>query len=88
MGAVGDIAQSERGLFAVAIVVAATVLVVVGKLTSSDWTSFVQIIFATYVAGKSATSAVSSWSQRTSKISAGASMAPDQSPATTPPSPK
>jgi len=76
MGAVGDIAQSERGLFAVAIVVAATVLVVVGKLTSSDWTSFVQIIFATYVVGKSATSAVGLWKATPSSASS------DQPPVT------
>ncbi len=64
MGAITDLANSERGLLAVLLVIAATVLTAVGQMTIASWQSFVQIIFGTYVAGKTVTGAAMLIAQR------------------------
>lgn len=58
MGAITDLWKSERGLLAVLIIVAATVLTALSKMTISDWQTFVTGIFITYAAGKTVTGAV------------------------------
>ncbi len=58
MGAITDLWKSERGLLAVLIIVAASVLAVLDKMTVSDWETFVMGIFITYAAGKTVTGAV------------------------------
>ncbi len=57
MGAITDLFKSERGLLAVAVIVAATVLCGTHQLTVDQWTTFTEWIFATYVAGKTITGA-------------------------------
>ena len=56
MGAITDLLGSERGLFAILLIIGATVLTAMGKMTVDSWQSFAQIIFGTYVAGKTASS--------------------------------
>lgn len=48
---------AER-LFAALLIVAATVLAALGKMTVDNWQTFAQVIFATYIAGKTVTSGV------------------------------
>jgi hypothetical protein len=60
MGAITDLWKSERGLIAVALIVAATVLTALSVLTPErweQWSSFVKWIFITYTAGKTLTGA-------------------------------
>lgn len=58
MGAITDLWKSERGLLAVLIIVAATVLTALSKMTIDSWQTFVMGIFITYAAGKTVTGAV------------------------------
>ena len=58
MGAITDLWKSERGLLAVLIIVAATILAAIGDMTVSEWQTFVTGIFITYAAGKTVTGAV------------------------------
>jgi hypothetical protein len=58
MGAITDLWKSERGLLALAIIIAATVLASLGKMTVADWQTFITGIFITYAAGKTITGAV------------------------------
>lgn len=58
MGALTDLLKSERGFFALALVVASTVLTGLGQMTVDMWKEFNLYIFGIYVVGKSATGAV------------------------------
>lgn len=58
MTAIKDLFSSERGFFALTIVIAATVLTALTRMTIDQWTTFVELIFGTYVGGKTVTSAV------------------------------
>jgi len=58
MGAITDLWKSERGLLAVLIIIAASVLAGLGKMTIDGWQTFVTGIFITYAAGKTVTGAV------------------------------
>jgi hypothetical protein len=55
MGALADFWKSEKGLLTLAIIICATVLAGLNRMTTDQWTSFVQIIFGAYVVGKTAT---------------------------------
>jgi hypothetical protein len=60
--AIVDLWKSERGLIAVALILAATVLTALSVLTPErwdQWSTFVKWIFVTYTAGKTITGAVS-----------------------------
>jgi hypothetical protein len=58
MGALTDLWKSERGLLAVLIIIAASVLAGLDKMPVADWQTFVTGIFITYAAGKTVTGAV------------------------------
>ena len=58
MTAIKDLFASERGFLALILVIAATVLAGLDRMTTDQWTSFVELIFAAYVGGKTITSAV------------------------------
>jgi hypothetical protein len=58
MGAIADLWKSERGLLAVLIIVAASVLAGLDKMAVADWQTFVMGIFIAYAAGKTVTGAV------------------------------
>ena len=47
-----DLFSSEKGLFCLALVVAASVLAIMGKLTVDQWISYTEWIAAVYVGGK------------------------------------
>lgn len=58
MNALRDLLGSERGFFALVLVIAATVLAGVGKMTIPEWQSLVVWIFGIYVSGKTVTGAI------------------------------
>jgi hypothetical protein len=58
MGALKDLWQSERGLVAIALIAATTVLTVTGYITSTQWLEYTKWVFVTYVAAKTVTGAV------------------------------
>lgn len=60
MGALTDLWRSERGLLCLVIILAASVLAALGKTDFNGWSSFVMVVYGTYVAGKTLTSAVES----------------------------
>jgi len=55
MGALKNLWNSERGIVAIALIAACTVLVVLARLTVEQWSSYTMWIFGIYVAGKTAT---------------------------------
>lgn len=60
--AVTDLWKSERGIIAVSLIIAATVLTALSVLTPErweQWSTFVKWIFVTYTAGKTVTTAAS-----------------------------
>lgn len=59
-----DLLESERGVFAILIVVAATVLTAVGKLSTEDWLTFVKWISVTLIASKTVTTAIQSFADK------------------------
>lgn len=69
MGAIKDLLESERGLVAIALIIASTVLFGVGNLTNDQWISFVKWVFAAYVAGKTVSGSVALVANRTSQPS-------------------
>lgn len=58
MNALRDLLGSERGFFALLLVIASTVLAALGKMTIDQWQSFAIWIFGIYVGGKTVTGAV------------------------------
>jgi hypothetical protein len=58
MGALTDLWRSERGLLAVLIILAASVLAGLGSMPVAEWQTFVTGIFVSYAAGKTVTGAV------------------------------
>lgn len=58
MGALKDLWQSERGLVAIALIAATTVLTFMGYITSTQWLEYTKWIFVTYAAAKTVTGAV------------------------------
>jgi hypothetical protein len=54
MDVIKNLLSSEHGLVGVLLIVAATVLTALGKMTVDQWTSYSQIVFATYVGGHAA----------------------------------
>lgn len=58
MGALTDLFKSERGFFALALVIASTVLTALGQMSIDMWKEFNLYIFGIYVTGKSLTGAV------------------------------
>jgi len=58
MGAITDFWKSERGLFALTLVLGATVLTAMSLMSTDAWIDYTKWIFGIYVGGKSITSAV------------------------------
>jgi len=57
MGAITDLLKSERGILALALIAAATVLCGLHQMTTDQWTTVVQWVFVTYAAAKTITGA-------------------------------
>ncbi|MGC2778801.1 MAG: hypothetical protein WA418_24545 [Bradyrhizobium sp.] len=58
MGAIKDLWQSERGLVAVALIAAASVLCGIGAVPVDQWLAYTKWIFVAYAAAKTVTGAV------------------------------
>lgn len=67
MGALTDLLKSERGLFAIVLVIASTVLTGLNQMTVDAWREFNLYIFGIYVTGKSLTGAVALFKGGTSE---------------------
>jgi hypothetical protein len=57
MGAIADLWRSERGLVAIALIAAVTVLCGIGSVTVEQWLDYTKWIFVTYAAAKTVTGA-------------------------------
>ena len=55
-----DLIDSERGWFVLAVLVAATVLVVIGKISGAEWKTLVMVLGGMLVASKTASGAIES----------------------------
>lgn len=55
MGAIADLWSSERGIIAVALIIAATVLAATHTITIDQWSDYTKWIFVTYAAAKTVT---------------------------------
>jgi hypothetical protein len=55
MGALTDLWKSERGLIASLLIIAATVLAALGKVTFAEWREYTLYIFGTYAVLKTIT---------------------------------
>lgn len=89
MGALSDLLKSERGFFALVLVIASTVLAALGQMTMDAWRDFNLYIFGIYVTGKSLTGAVALYKGGSSEPEAPAptpapAPAPAPDPAPTP----
>lgn len=58
MGAIADLWKSERGLVAIVLIAACSVLFGLGRIPIEAWTEYTKWIFVTYVAGKTITGSV------------------------------
>lgn len=65
MNGLKDLLQSERGIFSILLVLAATVLVVLGHFTAEQWETYTKWIAGFLIAGKTITTAVEAFSNRT-----------------------
>jgi hypothetical protein len=70
--AIKSLFSSPHGLLGVALLVAATVLVVLGKMDVVSWQSFAQWIFGAFVAGTTVTAAAASFATRYAVVPAAA----------------
>ncbi len=52
MQALKDLLKSERGLIGLALLIGATTLTALGRMTVDQWQTYSMVIFGTYVAGK------------------------------------
>jgi hypothetical protein len=71
-----DLWASERGVFAIALVVLVTLLLAIGRVTAEQWISYTQWIAVALIAGKTVSHAVEArrWQQQ-----------PNNAPPTVPP---
>ena len=58
MGALKDLWESERGLVAIALIVASTVLCALATITPDQWLEQTRWLFITYASAKTVTGAV------------------------------
>lgn len=58
MGAIADLWKSERGLLAVLLIIAVTVLAIIGNVTGAEWREYTLYIFGGYTAAKTVTGTV------------------------------
>lgn len=87
MGAITDLWKSERGLVAVLLIIAATVLASLGKMTFTDWREYTLYIFGTYAAAKTITGALQIIKGDPAAPSSEAAPTPAASPPPAPPAP-
>lgn len=56
-----DLAASERGVFCLGLLLAATILAALKVITGADWLTFAKFLALTLVASKTATGALETW---------------------------
>ncbi len=71
MGAIADLWKSERGLVAIALIAAVTVLCATGAVTVQQWLDYTKWIFVTYAAAKTVSGAAAAISSQASQPKAG-----------------
>jgi hypothetical protein len=64
MDVLKNLLSSEHGFIGVVLIAGATILASLGHMTIDQWTSYSQIIFATYVGGHAAISVAGSIASR------------------------
>jgi hypothetical protein len=87
MTAIKDLFASERGFFALILVVAASVLAGLDKMTIDQWREFSLYIFGIYVGGKTITGAVGLFKGEAPTAEPAAVAAPAATPAPSPATP-
>jgi hypothetical protein len=88
MGAIADLWKSERGLIAVVLVAAATVLTGLRDMTVDQWQNYTLWIFGLYAGGKTITGAVGMFTAaKNGAASADAPAATEAAPAPAAPAP-
>lgn len=94
MGALVDLWKSERGLIAVALILAATTLSAVGTITAPQWLEFTKWIFVAYASAKTISSVAEARAatpeagnplEVLAAIAGSLARTPQRDPATTPP---
>ena len=60
-----DLFESERGVFAIFLVLASVVLVIVGKITGEQWLAFVQVIAGVLITSKTITGGIIELAKKT-----------------------
>jgi hypothetical protein len=63
-----DLLSSERGTLCILLVLASTVLVIMGRLTADQWLTYTQWICVTLVASKTVTSAIYAMKKPTNAV--------------------
>ena len=63
-----DLVSSERGIFCIAALLAATLLVTIGKLTGEVWIDFMKYLVGFLVASKTVTTAVETYTTKNPQI--------------------
>ncbi len=76
MAAFTNLWNSEKGVLAIALIIACTVLCALGKVTADAWISYSQWIFGIYVSGKTIQGAASAFAARPAQPTQAASTGP------------
>lgn len=76
MSALTNLWNSEKGIIAVALIIAATVLTTLGHITADAWIDYSKWIFAFYVGGKTIQGAASALATRPTAASTTTSSGP------------
>lgn len=58
---VKDLLESERGVFCLLILIAATLLAILKVITGTEWLTFGQLLLVTLVGSKTLTGALDQW---------------------------
>jgi hypothetical protein len=93
MQALKDLLKSERGLIGLALLIGATTLTALGRMSVDQWQTYSMVIFGTYVAGKTVSGVAYAITSRPEamapegKMDALAKLAADLLPLLIPPAP-
>ena len=63
-----DLFHSERGVWAIAVLLLVTVLVIIGKVTGEQWLDLVKYLSVAILASKTITTAVETYATKQSQI--------------------
>lgn len=63
-----DLFGSEKGIIALGLIIGSVVLVALGRMSVDQWTSYTQVIFASYAVTKTATTVGAAIANRPAKL--------------------